>query len=324
MKIQLATPAAPGTLNGNGVLAERWAGFLDELGHRVEITNPTTVGEADLLIAVHAKRSARAIVGQAAANPRCPIVVILAGTDIYGAVQEKDDETLHSIDAADLLVTLQPLASRELGRDTAAKVRVVFQSAVASPLTTKPCTDRFDIAMVGNIRRLKGQLTVIAALDLLPARSKARVLHAGSVLEPELGARLRAESRSGARYRWLGSLGHEQTKRLIAGCHLLVHPSRREGGANVIGEAVVAGVPVLASRIPGSVGLLGTGYPGYFPAGDARRLAELISLVENDEWHCSRLRGYCRRLAAQFDHAAEREAIRRVIEEATERGAGAA
>jgi hypothetical protein len=33
--------------------------------------------------------------------------------------------------------------------------------------------------------------------------------------------------------------------------------SLAEGGANVIGEAAVVGIPVLASRIPGNVGLLG-------------------------------------------------------------------
>jgi hypothetical protein len=34
-----------------------------------------------------------------------------------------------------------------------------------------------------------------------------------------------------------------------------------EGGANVISEAIVDGIPVIASRIDGSVGLLGAEYP---------------------------------------------------------------
>jgi glycosyltransferase involved in cell wall biosynthesis len=44
-----------------------------------------------------------------------------------------------------------------------------------------------------------------------------------------------------------------------------------EGGANVVIEAVRSGVPVLASRIDGNVGLLGAGYDGFFPVGDAAR-----------------------------------------------------
>jgi hypothetical protein len=34
-----------------------------------------------------------------------------------------------------------------------------------------------------------------------------------------------------------------------------------EGGANVVTEALALGVPVISSHIPGSTGLLGTGYP---------------------------------------------------------------
>jgi hypothetical protein len=41
-----------------------------------------------------------------------------------------------------------------------------------------------------------------------------------------------------------------------------------EGGANVVSEALVAGVPMIASEIPCNAGLLGKDYPGYYPAGD--------------------------------------------------------
>jgi glycosyltransferase involved in cell wall biosynthesis len=43
-----------------------------------------------------------------------------------------------------------------------------------------------------------------------------------------------------------------------------------------ISEAAVAGVPVLASRMDDNVGLLGAGYPGYFPVGDTQALARLL------------------------------------------------
>jgi glycosyltransferase involved in cell wall biosynthesis len=50
-----------------------------------------------------------------------------------------------------------------------------------------------------------------------------------------------------------------------------------EGGSNVVCEALRIGVPVLASRIPGNVGLLGDRYPGYFPLEDESSLARLIT-----------------------------------------------
>jgi len=55
-----------------------------------------------------------------------------------------------------------------------------------------------------------------------------------------------------------------------------------EGGANVVSEALADRVPVLASRIPGNVGLLGPDYPGYFPVGDTRALAELLNRAKTD------------------------------------------
>ena len=49
-----------------------------------------------------------------------------------------------------------------------------------------------------------------------------------------------------------------------------------EGGANVVSEAIAVGVPVVGVAHPGSVGLLGEDYPGYFPVGDTEGLAALL------------------------------------------------
>jgi glycosyltransferase involved in cell wall biosynthesis len=45
---------------------------------------------------------------------------------------------------------------------------------------------------------------------------------------------------------------------------------------------VVAGLPVIASHIPGSVGLLGADYPGYYPVEDAAALRQMLLRAEND------------------------------------------
>ena len=50
----------------------------------------------------------------------------------------------------------------------------------------------------------------------------------------------------------------------------------------MISEAAVAGVPVLASRMDGNVGLLGADYPGYFPVGDTEALARLLERLERE------------------------------------------
>ena len=74
------------------------------------------------------------------------------------------------------------------------------------------------------------------------------------------------------RYLWRDDRPRADVRRLLGRARAMVLSSVSEGGANVISEAVAAGVPVLASRIDGSVGLLGRDYPGYFPVGDTAAL----------------------------------------------------
>ena len=69
---------------------------------------------------------------------------------------------------------------------------------------------------------------------------------------------------------------------LIASSRLMVMSSLFEGGARVVGEAMVHGTPVISSRIDGVVGLLGDDYPGYFLPGDTAELAALLNRFETD------------------------------------------
>jgi glycosyltransferase involved in cell wall biosynthesis len=58
----------------------------------------------------------------------------------------------------------------------------------------------------------------------------------------------------------------------------------------VVCEALRIGLPVLASRIPGNIGLLGSRYPGYFPVEDERALARLIERAVRNEGFYSSLK----------------------------------
>ena len=89
----------------------------------------------------------------------------------------------------------------------------------------------------------------------------------------DLNAAAISTAASQPRYRWLGALPHAAARKHLAQASLLVLPSRMEGGANVIAEAIRGGVPVLASDIPGNRGMLSQDYAGLFPVGDAAKLA---------------------------------------------------
>jgi glycosyltransferase involved in cell wall biosynthesis len=126
---------------------------------------------------------------------------------------------------------------------------------------------------------------------------------------------VQVEMQENPRYDWLGDVPRGRALQILARCRLLVLSSKMEGGANAISEAVVAGTPVLASRIDGSVGLLGEGYPGYFPVGDTKALAALLRRVETDARFFAKLKRICDGLKPLFRPARERAAWRGLLAE---------
>jgi glycosyltransferase involved in cell wall biosynthesis len=96
----------------------------------------------------------------------------------------------------------------------------------------------------------------------------------------------------------------------------MVISSEMEGGANVIIEAVNAGVPVLASYIPGNVGMLGRDYDGYFPLGDDRALARLLDRASQDRSFLTALQTQCTRRALLFAPTLEEAEVTGLVRDA--------
>ena len=116
----------------------------------------------------------------------------------------------------------------------------------------------------------------------LPPESRLRVIHLGKAHTDAWADEAMAETIRNRRYIWRGEVAGWGVRREFVKTHAMVLSSRMEGGANVISEAVAAGVPVIASDIHGSVGLLGRDYPGFFPVGDTAALRAVLLKAEND------------------------------------------
>ena len=125
----------------------------------------------------------------------------------------------------------------------------------------------------------------------------------------------RREMQGNPRYRWLGELPRGQALRVLARSRLHVLSSQLEGGASALSEAIACSVPTLASRIAGSVGILGPDYPGYFLVGNTQALARLLRRAETDARFLARLRAWSKRLQPLVNPAREREAWRRLLAE---------
>jgi putative glycosyltransferase (TIGR04348 family) len=307
LKIVLATPGSSRLPTGNRVTAQRWAGILRGLGHHVSVVPKWRGGAADLLVALHARKSFESIDHFRREHPRAPIVVALTGTDLYRDIRTSA-RARRSLALATRLIVLQPEGLRELPSRVRAKASVVFQSAVPPPRPPTPHPNAFEICLLCHARPVKDPFRAPLATRRLPASSRVRLLHVGAALDPGTARRAREEARRNPRYRWLGALPRGRALRVLARSRLLVLTSRLEGGSNAVSEALACDVPVISSRIPGIVGTLSRGYAGYFPVGDTRALARLMHRAETDHTFYEGLKRWCRERADLVAPAAERRA----------------
>lgn len=316
MRVLLVVPAPAGSLSGNRWTAERWRPILEELGHTVTLRERWTAGEPvpDLLVALHAAKSADSIARFAELHPARPLVVVLTGTDLYGDLRG-DPAAQRSLELASRLIALQPQALRELPAALAAKTAVIVQSAVPPAVRPAPLPGVFEVVVSGHLRPVKDPFRAAAASRLLPATSRVQISHLGAALAPELAAEARREEAENPRYHWLGALPRPAALAVLARAKLLVLSSLMEGGANVVSEAIACGVPVLATRIGGSLGLLGEDYPGFFAVGDTAGLAGLLARAETEPAFYGELVDRVRRLAPLVAPAREAAAWRQLLAE---------
>lgn len=241
-------------------------------------------------------------------------MVALTGTDVYRDLPVSSAAQT-ALQRAWRIVALQPLALKPLPKEYSAKSWVIYQSAEPARDAGPPDLNHFDIAVPGHLRDVKDPLRAAAASRLLPPSSRVRVIQIGRALVPEYAARARREEADNPRYRWVGELSRRNSRRITASSRAVAVTSLMEGGANVISEAITDGVPVISSRIDGSVGLLGPDYPGLFDVGDTKSLARLMSRVESDSTFYDELKRRCMKLKPLFDPRRELQSWKQLLEE---------
>ena len=300
--------------NGNWRTAHRWQHLL---GHNfrtiVHSSWPLdSLPEADILIALHARRSADSIRRYRAARPDGAIIVVLTGTDLYADLAVSE-EARTSLRLADALIVLQEDAIQHVPREHRKKTHVVYQSA-KTLLPAKKLKDRLNCVVAGHLRAEKDPDIIFRLVESLPAASPIHVVHLGAPLDAALAARAQALSEKSRHYHWAGALAHGLTRAAIKRSHLLIHPSVLEGGANVIVEALSSGTPVIASHMSGNIGMLGKDYAGYFPVGDVDALRSQLEHCAGDANFLLRLNTACAARAKLFSPEAERMSLVKLIE----------
>ncbi|MEM7784981.1 MAG: glycosyltransferase, partial [Planctomycetota bacterium] len=221
---------------------------------------------------MHARKSADSIQRFSKQFPDRPRLVVLTGTDLHQDIPRRSPPALKSLILATWLIFLEPQGINCVPKSVRDKSDVIFQSAEPVDQKLVPLDKYFEVTLVGHLRQQKDPFLAVKALQMLPKSSKVRILHIGKALSDSFQKCAIRWTKENAKYVWLGERTHLQTQRLLARSQLTLLTSKVEGAPSVVSEAVVNGVPILATRIPAILGTLGADYPGLFEVGDAEQL----------------------------------------------------
>ena len=141
------------------------------------------------------------------------------------------------------------------------------------------------IVTVGNLRPVKGHDTLVeAAATVLARYPEARVVIAGEPLQPEFVAGMRQRVQElglDDRVQFPGGVADPGV--LLRQASVFVLPSRSEGFSNAIVEAMVAGLPVVATTVGGNAEAVEDGVTGILvPPEQPAALAEALLKILGD------------------------------------------
>lgn len=262
---------------GNSVTANRYREIFDNLGHHSTITDVPT---SQVVVALNAYRTSAAAAMLATDTT---LIAVLTGTDVYRFWDTDREAVATTLHRASVIVGLNDKAGLRLPKDLKAKVITIKEGAVCAPASrTHAPRPPLKAIAVGHLREEKDPKLLIEALNLLGPHSSIRVDQYGAAHSQEWADWARQISASDPRFKWHGEVPRSALNNVYANAHVLINTSQIEGGANVISEAVMSGLPILATAIDGNTGVLGSNYPGLVTPGDAAALTEKLRWVESD------------------------------------------
>ncbi|MBU3725173.1 MAG: glycosyltransferase [Burkholderiaceae bacterium] len=339
--VRILTPFGAASGMGNWRTASRYAQMLRATGINASVFERSFIGDACLesgqrtvAIVLNAQRSADDV----HTFVRCgiPVMLVMTGTDIYGALRKDRANTPEyistesAVKAAALIVTLQHEASEEIlsrwpeleGRIFTLMQTSPVRKPFAPKVTLQSKTVRFLIA--AHIREEKDPRTAFFAFHrAFPegwaqrwdgGRVPVRLIHVGSHRDRALAQEMLQLSGQFPGILLEGPLTHAQTMRRMTHVHCLIQPSISEGGALVVAEAIACRLPVIASNIAAHRAQLGMKNPGFFEPGDVDGLAAQLTRFIADQNFSSQLCEHQTTLAGTLaSPAQERDELVRLV-----------
>jgi glycosyltransferase involved in cell wall biosynthesis len=200
--------------------------------------------------------------GLAALDANVPTVVSLQG--IISLIKQVEDNTFYRLQAPierDVISRAKYFGSRtewasEFIRELNPSATIYRMDEAVSPVffENRARTNSNNILFVGSLMRRKGIEDAIEAMaSVTRAVPTATLSVVGSGKESYLRLLQQKAEREGVgrNIQWLGSKTSEEIVALHVGSCLLVHPTLIDNSPNTVAEAMVSGLPVVATRVGG-------------------------------------------------------------------------
>jgi glycosyltransferase involved in cell wall biosynthesis len=149
------------------------------------------------------------------------------------------------------------------------------------PLESRSAHDVLRILFVGRFQKQKNLPFLMQQVARLPAGTFELHL-VGDGPEKDRLRRLAAQLGITSAITWSGWLPRADLRAIYQSCDCLVNPSTYEGMPNVVLEAMAAGLPVIASNVPGNDALVKPGETGFlFELGDKESLRSALDALRD-------------------------------------------
>jgi len=266
---------------GNAVTAERMRKLLQSGGLNAAIHERGDISmTAKCLIALNARKSAGEIFDFRRRLPESSIVALLTGTDVnHSEMEQFGSDTLKALELSDRIVSLHEGFSHRLPDDLLIKTKVIYPSVqLAEDINHRP-SEPWKVIIAGNFREEKNPDLMMQAVSKLTNSPLHLHAYGGG---GDYQAKLERTAKKYAQFHFHGVQEHDALLADMQSARVLLNTSTEEGGANAICEAVSLGLPVIASKIDGNVGMLGADYAGFFTSGDVDSLIDILVRVAED------------------------------------------
>ncbi len=314
MVISVFSPYSLTSPKGNTVTAQRLVWLLGNIGCRaVAVDQSSSIGNPDILIALHATRSLGATREYKKRKPDGQLWVYLTGTDVYAADQSSND-LAQALSLADVILVSHSAIVQSVDLDFRHKCQLIPSSVCLPKLSQLEVSENSkstDFGFLGHLREVKNPFLMNRAMQICNGDLTAITM--GSVLEPEYRALVLEWQQRDSRFQYLGNLAHSEALARLKQLDYSINSSFSEGGANAVAESIVLGTPVLASRIEGNIGLLGEDYIGYYECDNARSLANLMQRTMQDQGFREALQQQTVSLAKRFATINEQAALTQLL-----------